>query len=161
MALSPLRVLTLLCALVCTRAESWCTSATQTTIDKVRRWSRRKQAACGVEGGAPAVPSSCAQPAHHPPTQPYLQRSLGLTSIPSDAFTGCTTALTTLRLDGNALASIDAGAFSTLTSLQGLYLVRDAPRPALAPIYRLPRRVLLPTMRDINDCFIPPHPPHP
>ena len=41
----------------------------------------------------------------------------------------------------NQLTSIPAGTFSNLSSLQTLYLVRDAPRPALAPINRSARRV--------------------
>ena len=76
-----------------------------------------------------------------------------------DCFTPYT--LSTPEQNNNLLTSIPAGSFSNLASLQFLYLVRDAPRPALAPIYRSPRRVLLPTMRDVNDCFIPPHLPIP
>ena len=41
----------------------------------------------------------------------------------------------------NQLTSIPSGSFSDLTSLRELYLVRDAPRPALAPIHRSARRV--------------------
>ena len=43
--------------------------------------------------------------------------------------------------DNNQLTSIPLGPISTLTSLGLLYLVRDVPRPAFAPIFRSHRRV--------------------
>ena len=58
----------------------------------------------------------------------------------------------------NMLTSIPSGSFSNLRSLQTLYLVRDAPRPALAPIHRLVRRV--PTRHVPCRLPLKSHPPH-
>ena len=58
------------------------------------------------------------------------------------------------------LTSIESGSVSGLTSLRDLYLVRGAPRAALASIYRSPRRVPphhAPCQRPLHS----PHPPHP
>ena len=62
--------------------------------------------------------------------------------------------------NNNMLTSIPSGSFSTLTSLQTLYLVRDEPRPALAPIHRSAKRVPprhAPCRRPLHSL----HPPHP
>ena len=62
--------------------------------------------------------------------------------------------------NNNQLTSIPAGSFSSLTSLQILQLVRDAPRPALAPINRSARRVPprhAPCRRSLHSL----HPPYP
>ena len=50
----------------------------------------------------------------------------------------------------NNLTSIPTGSFSDLTGLQTLELVRDAPRPALAPILR---SVVHPAMRRVDGRF--------
>ena len=53
----------------------------------------------------------------------------------------------------NQLTSIPPGSFSNLTSLQTLDLVRDAPRPALAPIAHL--GAPHPAMRCVKGRFTP------